>query len=43
MTYIVTTPLDSTPPPSPSMTIERCDVEGSSQNLSFSPQLEEAC
>ena len=50
MTYVITTPLDSTPSPSPLMTIksfsfdmiERCDAEGSSQNLSVSPHLEEA-
>ena len=42
MTYVVTTPLNSTPPPSPLMMIKRCDVEGSSQNLSISPHLEEA-
>ena len=42
MTYVITTPLNSTPPPSPSMMIKRCGVEGSSQNLSVSPYLEEA-
>ena len=42
MTYVITTPLDSTPPPSPLMMIERCDAQGSSQNLSVSPCLEEA-
>ena len=42
MTYVITTPLDSTPPPSPLMMIKRCDVEGLSQNLSVSPHLEEA-
>ena len=42
MTYVITTPLDSTPPSSPLMMIKRCDVEGSSQNLSVSAHLEEA-
>ena len=39
MTYVVTTPLNSTP--SPLMMIKRCDAEGSSQNFSVSPHLEE--
>ena len=42
ITYVITTPLNSTPPHSPSMTIKRCDAEGSSQNLSISPHLGEA-